>query len=141
MAPLRRRLASGALALTVLQLALLFAAPLSACCPSNRAAHQAKVAAETECCPAGSHAPGECPLHRGSRAGDRQSARTTQTEGACRMICDAPHGAPLLLGATGIVPSPQAVEIDLTAYAMAVGASSITTDRPSFPDAPPPRLL
>jgi hypothetical protein len=129
----RRHLASGALALTVLQFALLFAVPVSACCvrgDGHRAAVRASEA--IECCPAGTHPPGQCPRHKGSK-----SAETTA--GQCRMTCDAPHGAQLLLGAVGVLALPQSTEIEPTAYALHAGAPIAATARPSLPDAPPPR--
>ena len=65
MRALRRRLASCALALTALQLALLFSVPVSACCVSTAAAvAHAPSSTDKDCCPAGSHAPGQCPLHK-----------------------------------------------------------------------------
>jgi hypothetical protein len=142
----RRRLASGALALTVLQLALLFTAPVSACCQPFRVKAEAtrvEKANAPDCCPPGSHAPGQCPLHRGSKSEDRGSAPAAKAggDGGCRMMCDAPDGPQFLPGAVGVVPAPQSIEIDLTAYALHIGAPLTATARPSLPDAPPPRLL
>ena len=140
MGAFRRRLASGALALTVLQLAVLFAAPVSACCMASSARHHAPAAAVAEkadCCPPGSHAPGQCPLHktndRGSRVEDRGSN--------CRILCDAPHGPQFLLGAIGILPEPASIAIEIMPCALHAGAPLTATARPSLPDAPPPRLL
>lgn len=136
---LRRRLASCALALTVLQLAVLFGAPLS-CCMSARGGHRGAAvvsAEEKDCCPPGSHPPGQCPLHkskdRGSKSEDRASS--------CRMMCDAPHGPQFLLGAIGIVQAPVSIALELTPSALHAGAPLTATARPSLPDAPPPRLL
>jgi hypothetical protein len=132
MKALRRRLASGALALTVLQFTLLFAAPVSACCPGAGRDHAALAATnEVECCPPGTHPPGECPLHKASKS--RNAA-------PCRMTCDAPHGPQFLLGAVGVVPAPQSTEIEFTAYAVLAAAPLAVTARPSVPDTPPPRL-
>ena len=132
---LRRRLASGALALTVLQLALLFAVPVSACCARGAAEHPAaRATQEIECCPPGTHPPGQCPRHQGSKTGG------AKRDGGCRMTCDAPHGPEFLLGAIGVVPPPQATEISLTGYALHAGAPLAIDARPSLPDAPPPRL-
>ena len=142
---LRRRLASGAIALTVLQLAVLFAAPVSACCLPFRLkaeAPQIEKAEAPDCCPAGSHAPGECPLHRESKTGSRPTLGTEAVgEGGCRMMCDAPHGPQLVPVAIGIISAPQSIGITLTASVLAPGARLIATARPSLPDAPPPRLL
>ena len=138
----RRRLASGALALTVLQFALLFAAPVSACCNAGafRApAHATAVENEVECCPPGSHPPGQCPLHR--RAASSAAARHAASRAACRMTCDAPHGPQFLLGIVGVIAAPESTQIDLTADTLHSGAPFAATSRPSLPDAPPPRLL
>jgi hypothetical protein len=131
MTAVRRRLASGALALTVLQFALLFAVPVSACCARAGGDHAPGIAAgEIDCCPPGAHPPGQCPLHKPSAS---RSAAT------CRMTCDAPHGPQFLLGAIGVVPLPQSTEIELIAAALHTGAPLAVTARPSLPDAPPPR--
>ena len=138
----RRRLASGALALIVLQFALLFAAPVSACC--NAAAFGAKAEAtrvenDVECCPPGSHPPGQCPLHK-NKNGTSSGAGAPRAV-ACRMMCDAPHGPQFLLGVVGAIAAPESTHIDLTASALHAGAPFAATARPSLPDAPPPRLL
>jgi hypothetical protein len=138
MNPVRRRLASGALALAVLQLALLFAAPVSACCRSGSLDHKAITSdrAEVECCPPGSHPPGQCPLHKGkvARAADR-------TVGACRMMCDAPHGPEFVLGMIGVIAAPASTHVNLTADRLHAPELVAPSTRPSLPDAPPPRLL
>ena len=129
MQQLRRRLASCALALTVLQAALAFAAPLSGCCPSRAAA---TAQADKDCCPAGSHPPGECPRHARSKAAGPAS---------CRLQCDAPHGAGYLVGAIGVLPSPLVVSVPaVEAQPLAVAAIAPTV-RAAIPDSPPPRRL
>jgi hypothetical protein len=135
---LRRRLASGALALTVLQFTLLFAAPVSACCNAGAfrvPADAAKVESEVECCPPGSHPPGQCPRHKNKTGGSSSRATT------CRMMCDAPHGPQFVLGVVGVIGAPASTQIDLAEYAFHAGAPFAATARPSLPDAPPPRLL
>src|SRR5262245_61404665 len=98
MSMVRRRLASCALVLLVCHSAIVFAAPLSSCCPSRHTAQAASAHDdEPDCCPAGSHAPGQCPRH--ARGG--QTTKVT-----CRMQCDAPHGVQFLLGASGLLPPP-----------------------------------
>lgn len=137
----RRRLASGALALTVLQFALLFAAPVSACCNAGafRASQTTTVQNEVECCPPGSHPPGQCPLHR--RATSNAARHAESSRAACRMTCDAPHGPEFLLGFIGVIAAPASTEIALTAGTLHAGAPLSATARPALPDAPPPRLL
>jgi hypothetical protein len=130
----RRCLASGALALTVLQFALLFAVPVSACCARGGADHAApRAAEEVECCPPGTHPPGQCPRHQGTKTAE------TKRDRDCRLTCDAPHGPQFLLGATGVLPLPQSIEIELSQYALHAAAPDAATARPSLPDAPPPR--
>src|SRR3954447_22229208 len=126
---LRRRLASCALALLVCHSALVFAAPLSSCCPTR---HDAPVAeAEKDCCPAGSHPPGQCPRHAGSKAATRV---------ACRMQCDAPHGVQFLLGVAGLLPPPAAA-LDAPILSRALVSSVVNPETRSFvPDSPPPRV-
>jgi hypothetical protein len=138
MSTIRRRLASCALVLTVLQLTLLFTAPISACCARSGGSAAVKVAAsDPECCPAGSHPPGECPLHKGSKGGapDTRSAR------ACRMMCDAPHGPQFLIGGVGVLGVPQEVTVSLTSSALPAAPSFLVSRRSSIPDAPPPKFL
>lgn len=131
MSAFRRRLASGALALTVLQFALLFTAPMAACCLQGGAREASIAKKDVDCCPPGAHPPGECPLHRGAKA----------SGSVCRMMCDAPHGPQFLLGAIGMLPAPQVTTISLTAHALPAGAPVAISARPSTPDAPPPKLL
>jgi hypothetical protein len=160
---IRRRLASGALALTVLQFTLLFAAPLSACCEQPAAAERAaaRVAAdEIECCPPGTHPPGQCPRHRkagsagAAKSADRRLAATRgdwrddeaasrggTSESRCRVMCDAPHGAEFVLGVVGLLPHPQSHDIAATTDSFECPASFVPSDRASLPDAPPPRFL
>jgi hypothetical protein len=134
----RCRLASGALALAVLQFALLFAAPVSACCRSGSLDHEAITSdrAEVECCPPGSHPPGQCPLHKnkGARAADRSA-------GVCRMMCDAPHGPQFVLGMIGVIAAPASTHINLTADRLHTPDLFVPSARSPLPDAPPPRLL
>ena len=134
MAAIRRRLASCALALTVLQFALLFAAPVSACCRS--AANQEQMADDVDCCVPGSHPPGQCPL-KSSRA-----SRTAQRSAAeCSMSRDAGVLADLVLGAIGVLPDPQVLTRPHAPATRFVEARLRPSTRTSLPDAPPPRFL
>ncbi len=106
---------------------LVFAAPLSAC----RAANAAAAAHDDECCPAGSHPPGQCPRHAG-----RQS-----TPVACRMLCDAPHGFQFLTVVAGILPADAAIAAaPIEARPPAIAFVS-PLHRTTIPDPPPPRRL
>ena len=139
----RRRLASGALALSVLQMALLFAAPVSACCDPAAASHRAAHAAlgndenAPDCCPPGAHPPGECPLHSRSHHGTPGASRQTH----CRFTCDMPHGPQFVLGAIGVLPAPAESTIRVSAGALHAVHHPLVLARPASPDAPPPRLL
>jgi hypothetical protein len=139
MESLRRRLASFALALAVLQAALLFAAPLSACCrpdgartrtPAVRAAERAMDS--EDCCPPGSHPPGQCPRHRSART----AARSTE----CRMTCDAAPSS-FFIGTIGVLAAPAVIHVPFSSAAVHATSSAPLTVRPAFPDAPPPKLL
>ena len=131
MTMLRRRLAASALALLVCHTTLVFVAPLASCCPSRHAAANAPTDAEKDCCPAGSHAPGKCPLHGRSKGA---------TKIACRMQCDAPHGVQFLLGATGLLPAPAGSLDPLIVSHVVALAADDPEARPSVPESPPPRL-
>jgi len=127
---LRRRLASCALALVLCQIAFVFAAPLSSCCPARDRAGVRAAETEKDCCPAGAHAPGQCPLHGKSKA----------PKVDCRMRCDAPHGAQFLIGVAALLPAPAAVPaVPVVSRAVALAAVDPQT-RPFVPDSPPPRV-
>jgi hypothetical protein len=141
MSAIRRRLASCALALTVLQLSLLFTAPLSACCAPN-AGHATKAAADTgDCCPAGSHPPGQCPLHKAPAKNGTSGTSTPASGSPCRMLCDAPHGPQLLMSAVGVLASPDVATVPRQTTSLLRPRPVPLHARPSTPDAPPPELL
>ena len=120
--------------MVVCHAALVFAAPLSSCCPSRTSATvtASESDGEKDCCPAGSHAPGQCPLHARSKSASKI---------ACRLQCDAPHGAQFLLGAVGTLPAP-AVSPTAPAVFRSLDLASINPEsRPFVPDSPPPRLI
>ena len=126
--PLRSRLASCALAVVLLQLTMLFAVPFSACCAEERSEI-------VDCCPPGSHPPGECPLHRSAR-------KNTQTSSAdCRIRCAAPQAVAFIAGVVGILPPSAAAPSALLSF----DVIAIRADRPiagaAHPDLPPPKLL
>jgi hypothetical protein len=126
MLTLRRRLASWALALLFCQAIAVFGAPLSSCCARTQAA----AAEDHDCCPAGSHPPGQCPRH---------AAAATKT--SCRLQCDAPHGVQFLITALGVMPPPaHAAFAALTPGQFLSIAQPATTARVDIPPSPPPRL-
>jgi hypothetical protein len=118
----------------VCQTASVFAAPLSSCCPARHAASAPAAEAEIECCPAGSHAPGQCPRHKGSNA----PSKPLKVD--CRMQCDTPHGVQFLLGVAGLLPPPVvSPAAPIVSRAVAVATSDPQT-RPFVPESPPPRV-
>jgi hypothetical protein len=126
----------SALVLSVLQIALLFVAPVSACCVRDDRAVRSQMSAEVECCPPGSHPPGQCPLHKSRAVGrGEQSA-------PCRMRCDAQRPDDVLPVAIGVLPPPRTRFLPPARSlpfdeVMTAGAVS---QRP-LPDAPPPKSL
>ena len=122
-----------AFALVVCQNALVFAAPLTSCCPP-RAAAAAAPAENKDCCPAGAHAPGQCPLH------GRAKTVKTAPDAPCRMQCDAPHGVQVLLAFAVPLPNPAASLAAPIVSAAPVAAAIDPETRPFVPDPPPPRL-
>ena len=134
MRSLRQRLASGALVVALLQCALLFAAPLSACCGkgdvrSHAAEANAGDATQIECCPAGAHPPGQCPLHKKERSSD------------CAFRCGQAHAPDFVLGAVGILAAPPASLAPPATTIVRHLASPGTVFQTSRPDGPPPRSL
>ena len=138
MAAFRRRLALGALALTLLQLAPLFAS-LSCCLPFRMPSTELRPgkADATKVGQAETAKPEECPLHKSKELGS--TSKTPDSH--CRMMCDAPHGPQFLLGAIGVLPAPRSTQMELASSALPAAAALGTTARPAVPDAPPPRLL
>jgi len=126
MSMLRRRLASCALALLCCQTAAIFAASLSSCCAAREAA---AAEAEHDCCPAGSHPPGQCPRHAAEKTG------------ACRLQCDAPHGVDFLLVVAGVLPAPASAAMQLTPGRFVTTREFAPTHHATVPHAPPPRVL
>jgi hypothetical protein len=138
----RRRLASWALAVVLLQLTLLLAAPLAACCvpgdPSGApAAGRARSEAE-ECCPPGSHPPGQCPLHRDARKAPRSSSTAASD---CRIRCNASLESGLVVSPAGVLPR-RTIAVETPAVAdLTIARVPSPSARTARPDSPPPRLL
>lgn len=137
---LRRRLASCALALTALQLTLLFTAPVSACCGPSAAKSAAVSASDDgapDCCPPGAHPKGECPLHRRASS----EVRGARIPNHCRLTCGHSAAPRFVLGAIGVLPAPRGIVVPFVESAAPLEASVIVSLLPSVPDAPPPELL
>jgi hypothetical protein len=134
----RRRLASFTLALTAVQFALLFAAPVSACCARQPIAVRTSAEAK-DCCPAGSHPPGECPLHKDQVR--KSSGPQTSAADHCRMMCDAPHGPQIVFGAIGVLPPPAVSDITFTWSPFQARTIAHVAAPAAFPAGPPPKSL
>ena len=135
----RRRLASFALALSALQLALLFAVPVSACCsrkPIAQVKTTVEAAKDADCCPAGSHPPGECPLHRN----DKSAGQQTSAAGQCRMACDTPQ-TPQIVFAIGVLPAPAVSGLIFVSSPAFTRIVTAIESPATFPDGPPPKSL
>jgi len=128
---LRHRLASCALALLFVQTAVAIAVPMAMCCPADT---HAAAAQDEDCCPAGSHPPGQCPLHGRAKT-------TGATSASCRMHCDAPHGIQLLAGTVAVLPVTSRITIALTDRGAARADSTTAVLRSTIPSAPPPKTL
>ena len=134
MRSLRRRLASFALAVALLQGALLCAAPVSACCGKGDTRSQAdgssaESGVAVECCPPGAHPPGQCPLHKPARSSD------------CAFRCGQTHAPDFVLGSVGILAAPaSSLAAPAITYLQLLAAPDIVA-RTTPPDGPPPRSL
>jgi hypothetical protein len=131
MVQLRRRLASCALALLFCQTAAVFAAPLASCC-APRVAAAATAEEDKDCCPAGSHPPGQCPRH----AAQKSAAKTS-----CRLQCDSPHGVQFVAGAVGVMPVQVVSTIAFSSDRFVPSLASAPVLVARVPHAPPPRGL
>jgi hypothetical protein len=92
MSQMRRRgqsLAAGALLMVLAQFAAVCAAPLAACTVKSIAASGESV----DCCPAGSHPPGQCPFHKRGAPSD-----------GCRVMCATQQSTPFIRGLAGVLP-------------------------------------
>jgi len=128
MQTLRRRLAPFATVLMILQAALVFSAPLAACCQAGKTASAVQ---DEDCCPAGAHPPGECPRHARSNRESRAS---------CRLLCDAPHGLQFIAGIAGVLPPDAVAAVPAGDRGAVTIVSAVAQVRSTIPTSPPPRL-
>ncbi len=121
----RRLIAAVAVCLALVQASVLSLSAAACCCEAR---HAAKIAAE-DCCPAGSHPPGECPLHRApKRAGD------------CALSCNTSASLQLVLLAGAPPLARPATTPTLVRVAASAASSSVSLDDVDLvPHAPPPR--
>jgi hypothetical protein len=114
---------------------------VAACCvsvdPVGAAAAGRTSAEAEECCPPGSHPPGQCPLHREARNRAHSSAATSD----CRIRCNAPLDSGLVVGVAGVLPRPSITVEPHAVTDLTVDRAPSPFARTARPDAPPPRLL
>jgi hypothetical protein len=92
--------------------------------------HRGPAIEDEECCPAGSHPPGQCPRHA------RSAGRSTAS---CRLQCDAPHGAQFVAAVAGLLAAPSALLAPVVRAGTIVTTSATELFRASIPTSPPPR--
>jgi len=124
MATRGRAFASAALLMVLAQFLAVCAVPLGACALSPAAAHRASV----ECCPAGSHPPGQCPLHRNDSHSNQ-----------CRMTCARQSATPFLPGMVGVMPPSIAVATAADVATPVVVLDPIHVSSTLTPSSPPPK--
>jgi hypothetical protein len=122
-----RRLRICVVALALLQVGALFAAPvMAACCASSSRSGNEQSAAADECCPTGSHPPGQCPMHRSSRS-------------TCRMSCAAHRDAALPVLQAAVLPAAIRIDLDRPSGPRTLAARDEALSIDAVPDSPPPR--
>lgn len=118
-----RAFAAGALLMVLTQLTAVCAVPLVACAMAP-VAHRQSV----ECCPAGSHPPGQCPLHKNdSHSND------------CRMTCARQATTPFVPGVVGVLPPSIAIATVIDAVTPVFAVESVLDSRSPTPSPPPPK--
>lgn len=125
MASRGRTFAAGALLMVVAQLTAVCAVPLAASAISPAAAHRHSV----ECCPAGSHPPGQCPLH----------AKESHSN-ECRMTCAKQAATPFVPGVAGVLPPSIAIGTAIDVVASMIAVDGIRISRSRLPSSPPPKI-
>lgn len=133
MRSLRRRLASWALAMSLVQIAAVFVPVSAACCAGMGADAMSRMrmmAAEHDCCPPGAHPPGQCPFHRTkTQCGDRD----------CRLTCAGADTTGLVLGSVGTLPVPAIATTVVVAVPHPRGTVIAFLSHEPLPTSPPPK--
>ena len=125
MASRGRAFAAGALLMVITQLTAVCAVPIVACAMAP-VAHRQSV----ECCPAGSHPPGQCPLHKNDSHSDD-----------CRMTCARQATTPFVPGVVGVLPSSLAIAAPIEAVAPVFAVDPVRDSRSLTPSPPPPKTF
>jgi hypothetical protein len=131
MTALRRHLASLGLAVATCHLVIQILVPVALCCQKPDLAPRA---AARDCCPAGAHAGGICPMHASKRAEQPNPENDCQA----RPLVDL-HDLFMALTSGGVVTSlvPLAAPVGSEAAPMTVEPAA--TPVASVPPGPPPR--
>jgi hypothetical protein len=128
------RLWIGAVAvcLALVQASVAIVSAAACGCEARRAAK----AASEDCCPAGSHPPGMCPLHRDAAS----HSTASKTAGAALAVCNAGAAMQLvLLSGAPPLPKPATTPALEPAPARFVVAADALIDLDLVPHAPPPK--
>jgi hypothetical protein len=120
-----RTFAFVALIMVLAQAAGALAAPLAACAMASSTAHREAV----ECCPPGSHPPGQCPLHR----------KSPSQSDECRISCAMQGTTIFIPGCAGVLPPSFATVPTLVADSTITAPESIPAFRTRTPVSPPPK--
>ena len=121
-----RAFAAAALLMVVAQVFAVCAVPLAACALSPSAVHHERV----ECCPAGSHPPGQCPLHK-----------TPSHSNECRMTCARQGATPFVPGVVGVLLPSIAMANPAGGTLPVPALDSVPCSRSSIPSSPPPKPI
>jgi len=125
-------LGAAAVCLALVQASVAIVSAAACGCEARRAAK----AASEDCCPAGSHPPGMCPVHRDATT----HATTKKTAGPALAICQAGAAMQLvLLSGAPPLPKPATNPTLEPVRATAAVADAALVDLDLVPHAPPPK--
>ena len=130
MSSVRRHLASLGLAVALCHLVIQVLVPAALCCERKSVETRPAV---SECCPAGSHPPGLCPMHASSKAKSRDK-RDCQA----RPLVDL-HDLFVALNTGGVLPAPAVIAAPVGIESAPFVAHLRTIDLSTAPPGPPPR--
>ena len=111
------------------QFALVCAAPLAACIVTPATTHAAE-RDDVDCCPAGSHPPGQCPLHRGGASSNE-----------CRLTCANQGRTAFIPGVAGVLPPAIGNSPVVVSEPTVVPPQPARTSASLPPISPPPKPL
>lgn len=121
-----------AVCLALIQASVAIVSAAACGCEARRAAK----AASEDCCPAGSHPPGMCPVHRDSSG----HPNAKKTNGAALAVCNAGAAMQLvLLSGAPPIAKPATTPTLVPAPATLVAADDAVVNLDLVPHAPPPK--